>query len=611
MNRGISVALLATLFYGALLCTAILLSQPDIEEDLKKRAKAALEQIENLPSTPDLVVKGRDVMIEGEVYSQEQLQQVREAIMAIKDIRVLADNMSIRFLAPSSLMIQQVDDGWLIEGRLGNNEGARGIEEALRGQLKAGEKLQGRVRVEAHTRPSGWPELVSEWFGQFQEMVSGNARLEIIGNKLWVSGEVFSKQQQDGIMVSATSHFSGSELELIDKVTIVQAPDPPKLIIEQDEGGDFIINGQVRGQAFKERILEELQGSRVGGTVSEQLSTGEHVRPASWETPLVRLLPALVTEVEGLRVRAEEDGFMMAGTVRGQEKKQSIDDTAAQLFSGMSIEVDNQLQIFVAPDPASFVISRGEDHVLRLKGILPDSQMVDRFMASVTSALEAGQPSPVNEIETGDNVSDAPWVETMCALMKPFILNVHWGALSIHEDSDGEYPQVALEAEVKDPAGGDILQALLENAFPRPNESVVPDEQPRYQRVIDLVLAKPAGPTDEDIAALEKAVTDTVIYFESTSFRVNPEERLKLSLLAEQFTKVPGASLALLGYADPFGDASYNRELSRKRCKAVRDILVELGIEFLLLEIEQKGETEKSQGSRSYKSARRVEFELR
>ena len=170
---------------------------------------------------------------------------------------------------------------------------------------------------------------------------------------------------------------------------------------------------------------------------------------------------------------------------------------------------------------------------------------------------------------------------------------------------------MALEAEVKDPAGGDILQALLENAFPRPNESVIPPDQPRYQRVIDLVLAKPAGPTDEDIAALEKAVADTVIYFDSTSFRVNPEERLKLSLLAERFTKVPGASLALLGYADPFGDASYNRELSRKRCKAVRDILVELGIEFLLLEIEQKGETEKSQGSRSYKSARRVEFELR
>jgi len=81
--------------------------------------------------------------------------------------------------------------------------------------------------------------------------------------------------------------------------------------------------------------------------------------------------------------------------------------------------------------------------------------------------------------------------------------------------------------------------------------------------------------------------------------------------LAGRFAKVPGASLALLGYTDPYGNADFNRRLSGKRCKAVRDTLVELGIEFLLLEIEEKGETGKSKGERSYKSGRRVEFELR
>ena len=550
-------------------------------------------------------------MVEGEVYSREQLQQILQAIRRVKGIRSIENTIVVRPLKFPELVIQQVDDGWLLDGRLGSVEGANGIEELLRGQLKPGKKLQGETRVEAHIRPLAWLERISKWFGEFQEMVSGNGRLEMLDNKLLVSGEVFTKQRQEDIMSRVRSHFSSSKMEIIGKLSVVRAPDPPELTIEQVKGEDFMINGQIRGQGFKERIVELLQGNRADVNVSEQLIIGDHVRSALWETPLVRLLPALVTEVEGLRVIAEEGMFMMDGTVRGQEKKQSIDETTSQIFSGISIEVDNRLKVFVAPEPASFVISRGEDHVLRLKGILPDEKLGNRLMKSVTSVLAEGQPSPVNEIETGENVSDAPWVETMCELMEPFVLNVHWGALSIHEDSDGEFPQVALEAEVKNPVGGDVLQALVENAFPTPNADGVAVEHPRYKRVIDLILAKPAGPTDEDIAALEKAVAETVIYFDSTSFKINPEERVKLSVLAERFDKVPGASLALLGYTDPYGDASYNRELSGKRCKAVRDALVDLGIEFLLLEIEQKGETEKSQGSRSYKSARRVEFELR
>ena len=276
------------------------------------------------------------------------------------------------------------------------------------------------------------------------------------------------------------------------------------------------------------------------------------------------------------------------------------------------------LSIFVAPDPASFLISRDEDGVLLLRGLLPNAQLVDGFLAVATNVLEAEQPPPLNEMKTGENVSDALWVDAMSALIRPFILNVQWGALSIHEDRDEEYPQVALEATVSDPAGGDVLQALVKNAFPRPDEAVDPEAQRRYKRVIALSLAKPPGPSDEDIAALEKAAAETVIYFDSTSARINPEERAKLSVLAERFAKVPGASLALLGYTDPYGNASYNRELSGKRCRAVRDTLEELGIEFLLLEIEQKGETGKSKGEtgkskgeRSYKSGRRVEFELR
>ncbi len=618
MNRGISVALLAVLFYGTLLWTAVVSSRSRIEEDLKLRAAGALEEIENLSTALDLSVNGRDVVIKGEVHGQGQSQRVLEALRAVKDIRLLEDRISVRASEHSSLVLRQVDDDWVLEGRLGSSEAASGLEKALRRALKPGEKLQSGMGIEAHTRPSAWREPLGKWFATYLASVSGNGRLEILDNKLQIFGEVFSKQRQEDIMASARSHFSGSGLEFIDKIAVVRAPDPPELTIEQGEGGDFMITGQVREQAFKERIVELIREGSDGENVSEQLSVGEHIRPAPWETPLILLLPALVTEVEELQVTVSESVFMVKGTVHGNEKNQAIDELATQAFSGITIEVDNQLSIFVAPDPASFLISRDEDGVLLLRGLLPNAQLVDGFLAVATNVLEAEQPPPLNEMKTGENVSDALWVDAMSALIRPFILNVQWGALSIHEDRDEEYPQVALEATVSDPAGGDVLQALVKNAFPRPDEAVDPEAQRRYKRVIALSLAKPPGPSDEDIAALEKAAAETVIYFDSTSARINPEERAKLSVLAERFAKVPGASLALLGYTDPYGNASYNRELSGKRCRAVRDTLEELGIEFLVLEIEQKGETGKSKGEtgkskgeRSYKSGRRVEFELR
>ena len=611
MNRGISVVLLAVLFYGTMLWAAVVSSRPRIEQDLKRRAAGALQGIENLPSALDLSVDGRDAVIEGEVHGQGQSQRVLEALRAVKEIRVLENRLSVRSPEPSSLVIRQVDDGWVLEGRLGSSDAAAGLEEALRMALKPGEKLQGGMRVEAHTRPSAWQEPLGKWFATYPTLVSGNRRLEILNNNLRIFGEVFSKKSQEHVLAHARSHFSGSGLELIDKIAVVSAPDPPQLTIGQGEDGGFTVAGQVRELAFKERIVELIREGGDGGNVSEQLSVGEHIRPAPWEIPLIRLLPALLNEVEGLQVIVSGSVFKMAGAVHGNEKKQAIDELTAQAFSGITVEVENQLSIFVAPDPASFLISRTKDGVLRLGGLLPGVQLVERFLAEATNVLEADQPPPLNEMKTGENVSDAPWVDAMSVLIRPFILNVQWGALSIHEDSGGEYPQVALEATVSDPAGGDILQALVRDAFPTPDEAVDPDEQPRYKRVIDLSLAKPPGPSNEDIAALEKAVTETVIYFDSTSFRINPEERAKLSVLAERFAKVPGASLALLGYTDPYGNASYNRELSGKRCRAVRDTLEELGIEFLLLEIEQKGETGKSKGERSYKSGRRVEFELR
>ena len=259
-----------------------------------------------------------------------------------------------------------------------------------------------------------------------------------------------------------------------------------------------------------------------------------------------------------------------------------------------SFKLVNELVVFVPPEKANLTMSLDQNGDLKLAGLLPQKDLYEKFITS--SDLNDSENGELNdEILVKENVENAPWVNTMSNLVKPFVSSVKWGALSVHGD------EVALEAEVLDPESGDVLQALVENAFPLET----------FKRVIQITVAEPSGPTDEDIMALEQAATDTVIYFLSESHSLGSKDKEELDKLAELFLKVPGSSLALLGHTDPYGNADYNRKLSKKRCESVKSYLVERGINSLLLEVEEKGETEKVVKGRTYKSGRRVEFELR
>ena len=309
----------------------------------------------------------------------------------------------------------------------------------------------------------------------------------------------------------------------------------------------------------------------------------------------MRIVPALIAEVNDLKLNVSSDIVEFSGTVLGDDKKDSIQTLAKQSFDGKegSFKLINELVVFVPPQKANLTMSLDQNGDLKLSGLLPEKKLHDQFLEGGNLI---GDDKKINEnILVEDNVDEAPWVDGMSKLIKPFVTSVQWGALSIHGD------EVALEAEVSDPESGDILQALVENTFPLND----------FKRVIQITVAEPAGPTDEDIMALEEAVTDTVIYFLTESYSLGSKDKAKLDKLAELFLKVPGSSLALLGHTDPYGNADYNRKLSKKRCDSVKSYLVESGINSLLLEVVEKGETEKVVEGRTYESGRRVEFELR
>ena len=365
--------------------------------------------------------------------------------------------------------------------------------------------------------------------------------------------------------------------EIIDNIEILKPTEDPNLRITSDNER-LIVSGLLADTTLKNKILELIKQTNQQLNLKDEVRVGDSVKNAEWSSSVVRIVPALIAEVQNLELKVSSDVVEFSGTVLGDDKKNSIQTLAAQSFDGKkdSFKLVNELVVFVPPEKASLTMSLDQNGDLKLAGLLPQKDLYEKFITS--SDLNDSENGKLNdEILVKENVENAPWVNTMSNLVKPFVSSVKWGALSVHGD------EVALEAEVLDPESGDVLQALVENAFPLET----------FKRVIQITVAEPSGPTDEDIMALEQAATDTVIYFLSESHSLGSKDKEELDKLAELFLKVPGSSLALLGHTDPYGNADYNRKLSKKRCESVKSYLVERGINSLLLEVEEKGETEK------------------
>lgn len=82
------------------------------------------------------------------------------------------------------------------------------------------------------------------------------------------------------------------------------------------------------------------------------------------------------------------------------------------------------------------------------------------------------------------------------------------------------------------------------------------------------------------------------IHFRSNSAVVEPHYYPRLQALAEQVRQLPGLHLRLSGFADPRGSAAFNRNLSRQRVDALRQLLLDRGVAPDRLCAEFKGESE-------------------
>ena len=125
-----------------------------------------------------------------------------------------------------------------------------------------------------------------------------------------------------------------------------------------------------------------------------------------------------------------------------------------------------------------------------------------------------------------------------------------------------------------------------------------------------MIAPQQRDATTPDEALISERAKATDVLFDVNQSNIKASEAPKLEALAEILKQSPDTQVVLFGYTYPTGNAAANLRLSRQRCEAARNHLIQLGVNASSLEIVQRG-ADTTTPTDDLGSLRRVEFELK
>lgn len=101
-----------------------------------------------------------------------------------------------------------------------------------------------------------------------------------------------------------------------------------------------------------------------------------------------------------------------------------------------------------------------------------------------------------------------------------------------------------------------------------------------------------AEPEPEPVPEVEMVLDRFQVYFDWDEATISPAARRIIAAAAQRAQELPETALLVIGHADRSGPAAYNEGLSRRRAEAVREVLVENGVDPERIRLEARGELE-------------------
>jgi OmpA-OmpF porin, OOP family len=349
----------------------------------------------------------------------------------------------------------------------------------------------------------------------------------------------------------------------------------------------------------------------------------ELIRQAAWQwgvdnvtlidTGEAAVLPAQPGSVGSPKVDAVIAGkrVTLNGTVLSQAQRETISGTAAETFGPGNV-VDN---LQVASDVAADSVGASDDEVAALAkslAVLKGASSGTANLDGSTLNLAAEMPDDASRRAASDAIEEIRATsgvvgESTVLAATPASAAPTTAAPTTAPPTTAA-PTTAAPTTTK-PATTTTVPATT-TTIPAPPTTAAPTEEAPGE-----VEAPPATPEPDPTAVsptIDTAAAAATQGFDTDSVRLAAEPA-ELVALVEALTADSDARIRIEGYADSRGTVAYNELLGLRRAEAVRDWLVERGVDTDRIEVLGLGEANPlgDNGSESGRAAnRRVEIKL-
>ncbi|MEM7700206.1 MAG: OmpA family protein [Verrucomicrobiota bacterium] len=339
--------------------------------------------------------------------------------------------------------------------------------------------------------------------------------VSLIDSTLTLTGELPDPQRREQIVAAIGNVPEGVTVNY-EGLTVAPPAEPHFTLVGPSSTGSATVLGLLPSDTAKARFLDAARaGLPEGARLVDQLKVNSHVRKRPWISSLPEVITSLLADFESAELEVTADRVRLIGESSDSELVSRVSD----MFAAS-----------VGPDPTPEIA---------LKWVKPPEPEPKLPLISATD--------PAQETEIQDAVRDTE----SAALTSPS---------SLAETSTSET----------------VAAATMKPNSPEPDDPTISSAAAQASQ------PKPTEMTDaEEITADQSDIGPITIFFETNSTTIDPSETaaLKQAVDSARSRDLTGAPITLRGFADYRGSYSENRRLTVARLEAVRDALIEAGID--------------------------------
>ena len=585
--------LIGLLLLAAVAWYAVKHYTPQIERDLANRSNQALSG-EGLANA-NVEIDGRTAILSGSVADSEEKDLAEETVAGIFGVRAVDNQLSIgsgseTVVEPRSqpsFAISKSGDSIEVTGTVSDSRYASAMEDAVTAHYGA-DKVNASITVDESATNPGWMSAVSQLVPELDKVENGGLSIESGTLTLSGSSDADTKAQ---IGELANELIAGQlDVEnLIDAPVVeeevqpepepaaepepepvaepeptvepepVAAPEVPKLpafaaIRATDDG--VTVNGFMSAEGA-EQLVAALGTDKP---VTNNISIDDRAETPGWTSKLGDSLTALsAANVAAPAVTMTRAGSIkLRGVVESEEAKNAAAAAIGDVY-GDEFEIANDIDVVVPPPVPTlnpFASVTEADDTVTITGLLPPATA-----KAISSSYRRAGKSVIENVTRDERVIEPEWTDAFSQVLDG-MANVENRAVLVNSSGD-----ITLKGTVED---DQTKQTVNDNVTALFGDSVSLRN--------DIQVTPTIVPADE-LTKLFDSIDLSGIRFASNSAELTDNSIDILDQVADALSTISDVPVEISGHTDSAGSYDYNLTLSAQRAEAVRNYLINRGVD--------------------------------